>query len=60
MKTMVGDSPEDKERQRLIRERANFSMSVLGVAFARNGTGAFLNIRKSFQSPALRKQKARG
>lgn len=58
MKTRTGDSLEDRNRQRYIRARANFSMSVLGAAFARNGSGAFLNIRKSSQSLAAKKQKA--
>jgi hypothetical protein len=57
MKVRTSDSPEDKDKQRYIRARANFSMSVLGAAFARNGSGAFLNIRKSSQAIASKKQK---
>ena len=31
--------------QEAIRARANYSLAVLGMAFVRNGSGRFLNIR---------------
>lgn len=31
--------------EKTIRSRANYSLAVLGMAFVRNGSGLFLNIR---------------
>lgn len=45
MKKII-DKPEDIEFQRYIEARANYSVSVLGQAFVRNGSGSFLNIRR--------------
>ncbi len=41
------DKPEDIEMQREIRNRAKYSLAVLGKAFVRNGSGRFLNIRSA-------------
>lgn len=40
------DKPEDAKMQQYIEDRANYSVSVLGQAFVRNGSGSFLNIRR--------------
>jgi hypothetical protein len=39
------DSPKDLKLQETIRNRSNYSLAVLGMAFVRNGSGRFLNIR---------------
>lgn len=40
------DKSEDVKMQQYIEARANYSVSVLGQAFVRNGSGRFLNIRR--------------
>lgn len=40
------DKPEDVKMQEYIEARANYSVSILGQAFVRNGSGSFLNIRR--------------
>lgn len=35
------------DEETMIRRRANYSLAVLGMAFVRNGSGRFLNIRAS-------------
>ena len=42
-----------KEVERVIRARADFSMAFLGLAFMRNGSGRFLNIRGTVPSPRV-------
>ena len=39
----MAEPPITKEE--LIRSRANYSLSILGMAFVRNGSGQFINIR---------------
>lgn len=44
-KTVKTTSKEEKELQQTIRNRAKFSLAVLGMGFVRNGSGRFLNLR---------------
>jgi hypothetical protein len=37
---------KDIELKNTIKSRANYSLAILGMAFVRNGSGRFLNIRK--------------
>jgi hypothetical protein len=46
----VNERPKDARLKEIIRNRANYSLAVLGMAFVRNGSGRFLNIRASHQS----------
>jgi hypothetical protein len=39
------DKPEDVKMQQEIKSRANYSLALLGMAFVRNGSGRFLNLR---------------
>jgi hypothetical protein len=41
------DSKKDRGMQKKIRERAAYSLAILGKAFVRHGSGRFLNIRAS-------------
>ncbi len=36
------DSKEDRETQKHIISRANYSLAILGMAFVRHGSGRFL------------------
>ena len=54
MKTKMTKVPKNKEgnstnrthsMEEEIRSRADYSMALLGMAFVRNGSGSFLNIR---------------
>ncbi len=38
-------SNRQKELQEKIKKRANYSLAILGMAFVRNGSGRFLNVR---------------
>jgi hypothetical protein len=39
------DTKKDRELQKKIKERAAYSLAILGKAFVRHGSGRFLNIR---------------
>lgn len=39
------DKESDRKMQKKIRNRANYSLSILGMAFVRHGSGRFLSIR---------------
>ena len=55
MKTKKRDSKEDREMQKRINARANYSLAILGMAFVRHGSGRFLWLGP----PPLRKGKKR-
>jgi hypothetical protein len=39
------DKPENVKMQQEIKSRANYSLALLGMAFVKNGSGRFLNLR---------------
>jgi hypothetical protein len=41
----IRERAEDRDMQRAIRSRANYSLAVLGKSFVTNGSGRFFNIR---------------
>jgi hypothetical protein len=43
----IKDSYRDMAMQEEIRNRANYSMALIGMAFVRHGSGRFLNLRSS-------------
>lgn len=44
-KIKTSERQADVRRQNGIRERADYSLALLGKAFVTNGSGSFLNIR---------------
>jgi len=50
------DSPKDIAIQNEIRDRANYSLALLGAGFIRHGSGHFLNLGLSYKKENPRRK----